>query len=290
MQSVQGQKALHHKNPEQRASGQKTSEQKALHRVAPDQNAPEQDVPDQNVSDQNVPDQNVSDRAGVLERLEIAGFEPSTGSDWPGKIAAVVFLQGCPWRCGYCHNFDIIDPHKPGILSWSRVREHLDQVRGVLDGVVFSGGEPTAQRLVVEAARQVKEMGLGVALHTNGAFPERLAELIPYLDWVALDIKAPSHKYAAITGRSIDDRSALRSLELLLDAGITVQVRTTLDPLVLDEDDIVSIREHMLLLGVTDYVVQRVHLDGTNPEYARALTQYREKAALGGLDVQPLHG
>lgn len=222
------------------------------------------------------------------ERLEIAGFEPFSACDWPNHLAAVVFLQGCPWRCGFCHNFDIIDPKKPGVVSWETVVAHLENRRGLLDGVIFSGGEPTRQLAVVEAARQAKVMGYQVGLHTGGAYPKRIEQLLPYLDWVGFDIKAPSAKYAAITGVPGDDSVPIKSLQLLLDAGVDVQVRTTLDPLVLDEDDILEIEEKVFAMGVTDYVVQRVRTEGTNPEYAQALADYRAKCAHGSEDVLPL--
>ncbi len=221
-------------------------------------------------------------------RLDIAGFEPFSACDWPGKLAAVVFLQGCPWRCGYCHNFDIIDPKKPGVVAWEYVIEALESRRGLLDGVVFSGGEPTRQQAIVQAAQQVKDLGFDVGLHTGGAYPHRIEQLLPYLDWVGLDIKATPQKYAAVTGVPGDGSVALESLRTLIAAGIEVQVRTTLDPLVLDEDDILEIRERVYAMGVTDYVVQRVRTEGTNPEYARALEAYRSKASHGANDVLPL--
>jgi pyruvate formate lyase activating enzyme len=154
--------------------------------------------------------------------------------------------------------------------------------------VVFSGGEPTRQLGVVEAARQVRELGFQVGLHTGGAYPRRIEKLLPYLDWVGFDVKATPDKYAAVTGVPGDGSVALESLRTLVSAGIEVQVRTTLDPLVLDEDDILEIREQVYALGVTDYVVQRVRTEGTNPEYGRALEEYRSKASHGANDILPL--
>lgn len=222
------------------------------------------------------------------ESLAIAGFEPFSACDWPGKLAAVVFLQGCPWKCGFCHNVDIIDPSTPGTIEWQSVVDTLKARSGLLDGVIFSGGEPTRQHAVVEAARTVKEMGFLVGLHTGGAYPKRIEQLIPFLDWVGFDIKATSAKYPAVTGVPGDGSVPMRSLQMLIDAGVQVQARTTLDPLVLDEDDVVVIRERMYAMGVTDYVVQRVRTEGTSAEYAAALEEYRTKCVRGGQDVLPL--
>lgn len=213
------------------------------------------------------------------QNLEIAGFEPFSACDWPGKLAAVVFLQGCPWRCGYCHNFDIIDPRTPGVVAWADVISHLKQRRRLLDAVIFSGGEPTRQHALVDGIKQVKDLGFAVGLHTGGAYPTRLEPLLGMLDWVGLDIKAPAAKYEAVTGVAKDDSAPMRSLHLLLEAGVAVQVRTTLDPLVLDEDDILEIQGRVTALGVTDFVVQRVRVQGTSPEYAQALLQYRRATA-----------
>lgn len=221
-------------------------------------------------------------------KLEIAGFEPASQVDWPGKLAAVVFLQGCPWKCGYCHNFEITDVDKPGIVAWEYVCEHLESRRGLIEGVVFTGGEPTRQTALLSAIKAVKEMGLEVGLHTNGAYPEKLEPLLPYLDWVGLDVKATSAKYLAVTSVAEDNVAPMASLRLLLGAHVPVQVRTTLDPLVLDEDDVLEIQREVGELGVTDFVVQRVRLDGTNPEYAKALSEYRSKAAHTANDILPM--
>ncbi|WP_435298622.1 anaerobic ribonucleoside-triphosphate reductase activating protein [Timonella sp. A28] len=221
------------------------------------------------------------------ERLEIAGFEPFSACDWPGKLSAVVFLQGCPWSCGYCHNFDIIDPKKPGVIAWETVLEHLTNRRGLLDGIVFSGGEPTRQHALISAVREAKNLGFEIGLHTGGAYPNRMKELIEHLDWVGLDIKAPSAKYQAITGVARDNQLPMKTLRMLLDANIPVQVRTTLDPLVLDEEDILEIQQEVTELGVTDFVVQRVRPDGTNPEYAQALAEYRSRCADGKETILP---
>ena len=72
--------------------------------------------------------------------LQIAGLVPLSTVDWPGQLAATLFLQGCPWRCHYCHNRAILDPRTPGTVAWSEVRDLLERRRGLLDAVVFSGG------------------------------------------------------------------------------------------------------------------------------------------------------
>lgn len=215
------------------------------------------------------------DPAPIAADLAIAGVEPFSAGDWPGRLSAVVFLQGCPWLCTYCHNVSIIDPRAPGQVTWAAVREMLGARRGLLDAVVFSGGEPTRQPGLADAMRQARTMGFAVGLHTAGAYPRRLSELLPLVDWVGLDIKAPVGKYSAITGVANSASPAFTSLQLVLDAGVPVQVRTTLDPTVLGSDDVAQIRETVTAMGVTDYVVQEVRTDGASDVFVENLARYR---------------
>jgi len=191
---------------------------------------------------------------------------------------ATVFLQGCPWRCGYCHNAAILDPQAPGVVGWSEVVDLLDQRAGLLDGVVFSGGEPTRQAGLVDAARQVRDRGFSVGLHTAGAYPEALARVLPFVDWVGLDIKAPARLYRAITGvggPTASADAAFRSLRLALDAGVPLQVRTTVDPTVLDDTDVTELTTTLRALGVRDHTLQTVRPDGTTPTYQARLAAAR---------------
>jgi pyruvate formate lyase activating enzyme len=209
------------------------------------------------------------------DSLQIAGLTPLSTCDWPGRLVATAFLQGCPWCCTYCHNPALIDPRAPGVVPWSAVRELLVRRRGLLDGVVFSGGEPTRQAGLADAIHQVRELGFGVGLHTGGAYPRRFAAVLPLVDWVGLDVKAPADLYPSITGIASSAGPAFRSLHLALDAGVPLQVRTTVDPTVLAADDVARLRTTMADLGVRDHVLQEVRAQGTRPEYAAALEARR---------------
>lgn len=221
------------------------------------------------------------------DTLEIAGLTPLSTCDWPGRLVATVFLQGCPWRCTYCHNAAILDPRAPGVVPWSDVRALLAKRHGLLDGVVFSGGEPTRQAALVEACREVRAAGFGVGLHTSGAYPNRLAAVLPYVDWVGFDVKAPARLYRAITrvgGVTTTADAAFASLRVLLDAvaarpldgpPLDVQVRTTVDPTVLTPDDVAELTATLAGLGVHDHVLQEVRPDGTTAEYRAALARSR---------------
>jgi len=205
------------------------------------------------------------------EDLQIAGLTRLSTCDWPGKLVATVFLQGCPLACTYCHNPSILDPRAPGVLAWQEVLELLSRRHGLLDGVVFSGGEPTRQHGLAAAMREVRELGFGVGLHTAGPYPNRLAEVLPLCDWVGLDIKAPVHLYEAITGVPASAGKAFASLLLAIDSGVRLQVRTTVDPMVMDADDVAGLTQVLRGLGVREHVLQEVRAEGTRPEFADRL-------------------
>lgn len=217
--------------------------------------------------------------AGSGDALEIAGLTALSTCDWPGRLVATLFLQGCPWECTYCHNPSLIDPRTPGTVPWSRVRALLARRHGLLDGVVFSGGEPTRQHALAAAVREVRDAGYLVGLHTSGAYPRRLAEVLPLVDWVGLDIKAPASLYEAITRVGPSADAAFASLRLVLDSGVDVQVRTTVDPTVLSSQDVARLGSTLRGLGVRDHVLQEVRPDGTTAEYRAALAAERARSA-----------
>lgn len=172
------------------------------------------------------PKRGCPERAGP-ERLRVGGITPMTTVDYPGELSAVIFCQGCPWRCGYCHNGHLVPARGDVLIRWAEVEELLERRRGLLDAVVFSGGEPTAQAALPAAMARVKAMGFKVGLHTGGPYPDRVRRILPLLDWVGLDIKALPEDYPAVTGAPGSGERAWESLRLLLGAGIALQVRTT---------------------------------------------------------------
>ena len=203
----------------------------------------------------------------AAEQLQIAGIARLSTCDWPGRLVATVFLQGCPLECGYCHNPGILDPRVPGVVPWRSVLDLLARRRGLLDGVVFSGGEPTRQAALPDAMRQVREFGFGVGLHTAGPYPRRFAEVLPLCDWIGLDIKAPERLYGRVTGVASAGAKAFACLELALAAGVPLQVRTTVDPTTMSEADVAELTETLNSRGVTEHVLQQVRLEGVRQEY-----------------------
>lgn len=158
--------------------------------------------------------------------LRVGGLTRCSAGDYPGKLAAVVYCQGCAWRCGYCHNPELRPARGAGEIAWPAVLAFLERRRGLLDAVVFSGGEPTQQRALAPAMRQVKAMGFLVGLHTAGIVPRRLAEVLPLVDWVAMDVKAPFGEHARVTGVRGSAGRARASRELILASGVAAEFHT----------------------------------------------------------------
>lgn len=198
----------------------------------------------------------------MSDLLKVGGFTPLSTTDWPGMLAAVVFCQGCSWQCRYCHNPELIPPKGEHEISWRSILDFLERRRGLLDGVVFSGGEPTLQRNLEMALRQVRERGFRLGLHTAGIYPDRLERVLPLLDWVGLDIKAPFDAYKRITGVSASGDRARKSLELVLASGIDHEIRTTVHPALLSDEEVGSIKHELSALGVRRHVLQPFRSQG----------------------------
>ena len=234
-----------------------------------------------------------SDHPQAAERLRVGGFTRLTTIDYPGELSAVVFCQGCPWRCRYCQNGDLLDSGvNESLIDWADIRAFLRQRVGLLDAVVFSGGEPTAQSALSAAISETRALGYKIGLHTSGAYPERLRPLLPLIDWVGLDIKARPEDYAALTGVPDSGERAWSSLALLLDAGVNLEVRTTLMP-DWTPDYLRTLSQRLAAKGVRRYVLQACAtqraLDPHLPGYSimpRELVEAVDPRLFGHLDVR----
>jgi pyruvate formate lyase activating enzyme len=194
--------------------------------------------------------------------LRVGGLTPLSTTDWPGQLSAVVFCQGCPWRCAYCHNPHLLRANGPVEIAWDDVLAFLHRREGLLDGVVFSGGEPLAQRGLPDAMRTVRRMGFRIGLHTAGAYPPRLLEVLPLIDWVGLDIKAPFETYSSITGIPGSGADALASAKLIIDSGVAYEFRTTVHPRQLAPQAVESLVDELARLGARHYALQEFRAQG----------------------------
>lgn len=189
----------------------------------------------------------------------IAGLQKSTLLDYPEKIAAIVFTQGCNFRCGYCHNPELLNANyntKPFIKERDFFT-FLESRQGKLDGVVITGGEPCLQNDLENFIIKIKNLGFLVKLDTNGSFPDKLRLLLDkkLIDYVAMDIKAPLNKYHKVTGSLIQKENILKSIELIMNSTIEYEFRTTVVSSQLSFEDFENIAT--LINGAKRYYLQK---------------------------------
>lgn len=147
-------------------------------------------------------------------------------------------------------------------MPWAEVMAFLHTRVSLLDGVVFSGGEPTVQATLAEAIAEVRELGFRIGLHTGGPNPARLAEVLPLVGWVGFDVKAPFADYERITGVAASGDRALESLRALVASGVPFEARTTVHPDLLGDEDLERMSIELAEEGVARWAVQAYRPDG----------------------------
>jgi len=188
----------------------------------------------------------------------IGGFQKFSLIDYPAKICAIVFTQGCNFRCPYCHNPELVDPKKFGIeLKEDEILSFLDRRKGKLDAVTITGGEPLLQSDLSAFLSAIKRLGYLVKLDTNGSFPSRLKKIIELksVDYLAMDIKTSLDKYHQVIKAKIDTRKILDSIRLIMDSGLDYEFRTTIVKALFEKDDFYKIGQ--LIKNARLYVLQK---------------------------------
>lgn len=178
--------------------------------------------------------------------------------DYPGKVSAIIFTQGCNFRCPYCYNPELVDPKlfkEP--IPEEKIFSFLEARKGKLDGVVVTGGEPTIQEDLTRFVEKVKEMGYLVKLDTNGSNPDVLEELLDnkLVDYIAMDVKAPPQKYGLLTQVNTPMKRIERSVSLIMSSNIGYEFRTTVIKTLLTEKDVIEIAK--FLSGAKLFVIQK---------------------------------
>ncbi len=162
--------------------------------------------------------------------LTIAGLQKMTLLDFPGQVACTVFLQGCNFRCPFCHNSDLLPGSGEPFMTAEEFLDFLKKRTGLLDAVCVSGGEPTLQKELPEFLRQIKALGYKVKLDTNGFRPEVLKGLVAgaLVDYVAMDVKNSPAAYGETVGITKPDLSKIEeSLRFLIGGAVPYELRTT---------------------------------------------------------------
>ncbi len=195
----------------------------------------------------------------IDNKLLIGDVEPFSIVDFPDHIAAVAFLQGCPWRCPFCYNKSLQPVYEKEKSDWTfeKFYKFIERRKGFLDAVVFSGGEPLVQEGLFDAINAVKGLGYTIGLHTGGYRPEALKKVLDRIDWVGLDIKGTAAKYNILTGGFAAFGEVEKSLDILLGSGIDFECRTTCDPRFLAPDDLFALGTFLKNKGVKKYYLQK---------------------------------
>lgn len=216
--------------------------------------------------------------------IVISGLQKSSLIDYPEKISAVMFTQGCNFRCPYCHNPELIQAKwkmQNAKCNQNEILEFLKTRVGKLDGVVITGGEPTIHISLPDFIKQIKDLGFAVKLDTNGTNPDMLEQLInrKLIDYVAMDIKAPIEKYSNITDSQVNTDDILASIQILMDSNIDYEFRTTIVKSQLSYDDLKKIAS--IIKGAKKYYLQRfVPTKTLNKLFLKVSTYTDEEFAL----------
>lgn len=194
-----------------------------------------------------------------MKHIIIGGVETFSTVDFPNLMAAVVFMQGCPWRCPFCHNKALQKIGAESNFIWEKFFDFLKSRKGILDAVVFSGGEPLVQDELQNQIAEVRNLGYKIGLHTGGYRPDALPKVLPLVDWIGFDIKAPlnAEHYQKAIGGINHFAQAMESLQMVLDSGIKFECRTTCDPRILRVEDIYTIADELKAKGIKEYYLQK---------------------------------
>lgn len=196
----------------------------------------------------------------MVKAVKIAGLQPVSMLDWPGKLAAVVFLSGCNLRCPFCHNPELVlSPKKDRFLELDEVKQQLTLKQSWLDGVVVTGGEPTIHADITFLLKEFKALGLQIKLDTNGTAPELIKILIKQklLDFIALDLKTKPETYEKVVKKTEVGKQVAATVELIAQHNIAHEIRTTVVPQLISEEDLLELAKLLNFFGLKKYVLQQ---------------------------------
>ncbi len=194
----------------------------------------------------------VSSPAG---RMEIGGLQKCSLIDYPGEICAVVFTRGCNFRCPYCYNPELVLPERyVPLIPVRDIFAFLARRRGKLDAVTVTGGEPCIQPALAEFVREIRGNGFKVKIDTNGSLPGVLEDLLPHLDYISMDIKAPPDKYSPFCGAKAAGEKIKKSAEIIMNSCKEYEFRTTVMKGLLSEEDLKEIGE--TVKGASRFYIQ----------------------------------
>ena len=202
--------------------------------------------------------------------MKFSGLQKVSLIDYPNKVASVLFTPGCNLRCGFCHNWRIAVDPKPPFLQEAMALRILESRKKYVDAVVVTGGEPCMHKELPRFLAKLKKRGFQVKLDTNGFYPEVLEECLPYVDYVALDVKTAPEKYKLLGAKNTS--GLLRAVEMLKTGKVAYEFRTTMVPEIFTVEDVNRICE--LTKGAKTYALQQFVPQDTLDKRFEALKPY----------------
>ncbi len=213
--------------------------------------------------------------------MKFCGLQKTSLVDFPNKITSVLFTPGCNLRCPFCHNWRIVVDPEPPFLTDETALMILQDRRKYVDAIVVTGGEPTIHRETPRFLRKLKEKGFLVKLDTNGLDSKTLEECLPYVDYVALDVKTSLEKYRRLGAK--ETAELLRTVEILKTGKVEYEFRTTVVPSFVEMEDVHKICE--VVKGARTFVFQQFVSGDTLDEKFKTLIPYSREIISGYADV-----
>jgi pyruvate formate lyase activating enzyme len=188
--------------------------------------------------------------------MKIGGFQKTSLLDYPDRISAIVWASGCNFRCPFCYNKSLA-LGTAELFPEDEILSFLSKRKEQLEGVVISGGEPLGQEDIVDFIEKIKKLRFLVKIDTNGAYPEKLGELLEkqLVDYVAMDVKAPKSKYHQLAGLPVEMAKIEASIDLIKNKAPAYEFKTTFIPGLLKKEDIIEIAQW--LTGADVYYLQQ---------------------------------
>lgn len=202
--------------------------------------------------------------------MKFSGLQKTSLVDFPNRVASVLFTPGCNLRCPFCHNWRIVVDPKPPFLHEETALKVLESRKKYVDAVVVTGGEPTIHKEIPKFLKKLKEKGFAVKIDTNGFNPKVLEECLPYVDYVALDVKTSLDKYQRLG--VADTRDFMRTVEMLKIGKVAYEFRTTFVPGFVDEADMLQVGE--IVKGARTYACQQFVAGDTMDKSFNAIKPY----------------
>ncbi|MFA6158799.1 MAG: anaerobic ribonucleoside-triphosphate reductase activating protein [Candidatus Paceibacterota bacterium] len=210
--------------------------------------------------------------------MVFGGFEKFTLIDYPGKVACMVYTIGCNFRCPYCHNPELVDETVEVRYGEEEILAFLDRRKGMIDGIVITGGEPTMHDDLLDFMKKVKDRGFLVKLDSNGTRPAMIREAIDrkLVDYIAMDMKAPLSRYSQTVARPVDTEAIAESIALLMSSPVEYEFRTTVIKSLVSPEEIEEIGRE--IKGAKRYYLQKfIPTKLLNPQFRRKTTYTDEE-------------